>query len=116
MRMEVSGRAVCPHSLEESYPGQLSGFHDYRLSGSCNVLVCEVIRKKEWHSVQGTEAVYVPKLACLSSSRMVSRLTVFSLIQLAWLLPFPFGPQGSLFGPFLKGAPQRVLTSGPGPW
>lgn len=65
-----------------------------RSSGGRNQSLCEV---------------HVPRLVCLSS-RMVSRLTASSLIRLAWLLPFPSSPQGSLLGPFLKAAQQRVLT------
>lgn len=73
------------------------------------------IREEVRHPVKGTEQMHIPRLVCLSSSRTVSRLNVSSFIQLAWLILFPFGPQGSLRGPFWKGVQQRVLTSGPDP-
>lgn len=56
----------------------------------------------------GTEEVHAPSLLCLSPSTMVSWLTASSLSHQAWLFSFPFGPQGSLLGPFLKCPPPRV--------
>lgn len=116
MRMEVSGSVLCPHSLEESYPGQLSRFHKHSLTGRRDVLACEAIRKKEQLSVLGPEEVHIPRLVCL-------------LLQ-GWFLDSPFvvfysWPGSSPSRPVLqvpclglswKAAPPGVLTLGPGPW
>lgn len=72
--------------------------------------------QKEQCCLQDTGEFHILSLLCLSSSRAVSWLTFSVLIPLACLLSFPFSPQGSLPGLFLKDAQQRALTSGSGPW
>lgn len=54
------------------------------------MLACKDIRKKEQHCLQGTEEAHTPSVLSFSHD------TISSPMQLAWLLSFPFVPQGSL--------------------
>lgn len=112
MRMEVSVSALCPHSVEVFYPTQLSGFHGHGLTGRCDVLACKDTRGKEQHSVQDTEQVHILRLICLSSSRTVSRLSVSSFIQFAWLFLFPIWSSRFAAWTFLKRCSAKSANIG----